>query len=60
LYPAAGNLLSFRCVALLYALFNIELKDEVSDTTTDAMKTQGRKIKAQLQIILKIEIYVRH
>jgi len=36
--PATEYVLSFRCVALLYVLLNIELNDEVSDTTGDAMK----------------------
>ena len=33
--PAEEYELSFRCVALLYALFNNDLNDEVSDTTGD-------------------------
>ena len=37
--PAFEFLFGFRCVALLYVLFNIELNVEVSDTTGDAICT---------------------
>jgi hypothetical protein len=32
-----------RCVALLYALFNNDLNDEVSDTTGDEERTKACK-----------------
>ena len=40
--PAEEHALNFRCVALLYFLFNNKQDVEVSDTTGDATKNKSR------------------